>query len=63
MKKQHGLAGTPKVVSGTFVFLSFCIFTFLVQMAVTPFVRPLRGEADQRKEGCQGGDMEMDPLR
>ena len=23
MKKQHGLAGTPKVVSGTFVFFLF----------------------------------------
>ena len=24
MKKQHGLAGTPKVVSRTFVFFCFC---------------------------------------
>ena len=63
MKKQHGLAGTPKVVSGTFVFLSFCIFTFLVLMAVTPFVRLLRAADDLRKVGCQGGAMETGPLR
>ena len=63
MKKQHGLAGTPKVVSGTFVFLSFCIFTFLVLMAVTPFVRLLRAADDLRKVGCQGGAMETGQLR
>ena len=63
MKKQHGLAGTPKVVSGTFLFSFFLHFAFLVLVAVTPFVRPLRAGGDLRKVGCPGGAMETARLR
>ena len=52
MKKQHGLAGTPKVVSGTFVFSFVFVFPLLGSIACDTLCETPQGRGRPKKGGA-----------